>query len=227
MTGVLVNVIAIVVGSSIGLIFKAGLKEKYKVIMMQGIGLSIIIIGVAGAIESNNLLLLVFSLVIGGMIGTFLGIENNLEKLGRSIEQKFASKEGGFAKGFVMATLIYCVGAMAIVGSIEAGVSGDNQTLYIKSVLDGVTAIIFTATLGYGVMFSAVSVLLYQGTIVILGKQAAQYLTESLTNEISAVGSVIILGIGLTLLEIKKIRVGDLLPSVLIPIVWFALRSLF
>ena len=141
MTGVLVNVIAIVVGSSIGLIFKAGLKEKYKVIMMQGIGLSIIIIGVAGAIESNNLLLLVFSLVIGGMIGTFLGIENNLEKLGRSIEQKFASKEGGFAKGFVMATLIYCVGAMAIVGSIEEGMGDGPNTLIAKSMMDGFSSI--------------------------------------------------------------------------------------
>ena len=228
MIGVLVNVIAIVIGGSIGLVFKKGLNEKLLKLILQGIGLSVIIIGISGALMSNNLLLLVISLVLGGIIGGLLKIEHNLDKLGQSIEDKFSRKgEGGFAEGFVMASLVYCVGAMAIVGSIEAGVSGSNQTLYIKSILDGITAIVFTATLGYGVLFSGVSVLIYQGSIVLLGVQLESFLTDEMINEISAVGGVLIMGIGITMLEIKKIHVGDLLPAVLIPVIWFIILSIF
>lgn len=228
MVGVLVNVAAIVLGGSIGLVFKKGLNEKILKIILQGIGLSVLVIGISGAIMSENLLLLVISLVLGGIIGGLLKIEHNLDKLGNSIEKKFSKdEEGGFAKGFVMASLVYCVGAMAIVGSIEAGVSGDNGTLYIKAILDGISAIVFTATLGYGVLFSGVSVLIYQGSIVLLGVQLQTFLTDEIVNEISAVGGVLIMGIGITLLEIKKIHVGDLLPAVLIPGIWFLILSIF
>lgn len=227
MIGVLVNVGAIIVGGFIGLLLKHGLSDRIKQIVMQAIGLSVIIIGIAGAIETNNAVLLVLSLVIGGVIGTLLKIEHNLDKLGRKIEDKFAEEEGGFAKGFVLASLIYCVGAMAIVGSIEAGVSGDNTTLYIKSILDGVTAIIFTATLGYGVIFSGIPVLIYQGLIVLLGVQMEPLLTNELITEMGAVGSVIIMGIGIKLLDLKDIKVGDLLPAIFVPIIWFLLIGFF
>jgi uncharacterized membrane protein YqgA involved in biofilm formation len=228
MVGVLVNVVAIVIGGSIGLIFKKGLNEKMLKLILQGIGLSVIIIGISGAIMSENLLLLVISLVLGGIIGGLLKIEHNLDKLGSSIEKKFSKEsENGFAEGFVMASLVYCVGAMAIVGSIEAGVSGNNETLYIKAILDGISAIVFTATLGYGVIFSGISVLIYQGSIVLLGVQLESFLTDEMINEISAVGGVLIMGIGITLLEIKKIHVGDLLPAVLIPVIWFLVLSIF
>jgi uncharacterized membrane protein YqgA involved in biofilm formation len=228
MVGVLVNVVAIVIGGSIGLIFKKGLNEKILKLILQGIGLSVLIIGISGAILSENLLLLVISLVLGGIIGGLLKIEHRLDKLGSSIEQKFSKGEkGGFAEGFVMASLVYCVGAMAIVGSIEAGVSGSNDTLYIKSILDGISAIVFAATLGYGVLFSGVSVLIYQGSIVLLGVQLESFLTDEMINEISAVGGVLIMGIGITLLEIKKIHVGDLLPAIFIPVIWFIILSIF
>lgn len=228
MVGVLVNVLAIVIGGSIGLVFKKGISEKILKLILQGIGLSVIIIGISSAILTENMLLLVLSLVLGGLIGGLLKIEDNLEKLGTSIEKKFSKGEkGGFAEGFVMASLVYCVGAMAIVGSIEAGVSGNNETLYIKSILDGISAIVFTATLGYGVLFSGVSVLIYQGSIVLLGAQLEPFLTDEIINEISAVGGVLIMGIGITMLEIKKIHVGDLLPAVLIPIIWFMILSIF
>ena len=228
MVGVVVNVVAIVIGGSIGLIFKKGLNEKILKIILQGIGLSVIIIGISSAILTENLLLLVISLVLGGIIGGLLKIEDNLDKLGSSIEKKFSKgTEGGFAKGFVMASLVYCVGAMAIVGSIEAGVSGSNETLYIKSILDGISAIVFTATLGYGVLFSGVSVLIYQGSIVLLGSYLEPFLTDEIINEISAVGGVLIMGIGITLLEIKKIHVGDLLPAVIVPVIWFLILSIF
>lgn len=226
MIGVFVNVVAIVSGGFVGLFLKRGLKETYQTILMQGIGLSVVVIGINGAIQSKNVLLLIFSLVLGGMFGTWIGIERRLHQFGEKVEARFSKSEGGFAKGFVMASLLYCVGAMAIIGSIEAGVNQEYETLFIKSVLDGVTAIIFTATLGYGVIFSAVSVLIYQGSIVVLGQLASSILTETMTVEMSAVGSVIILGIGLSLLEIKSIRVGDFLPSVFVPVIWFIIVGL-
>lgn len=225
MIGVIVNVVAIMVGSIIGLVLKKGLSKKVMLVVMQAIGLSVVVIGIAGAIKTESFLLIVISLVLGGTIGVLIGIENGLERFGKKVEERFSASEGNFAKGFVMATLIYCVGAMAIVGSIEAGVNHNYETLYIKSVLDGVTAIVFTATLGYGVFFSGVSVLIYQGTIVLLGTQLEPLLTEQIVTEMSAVGSVIIFGIGLNLLEIKTIRVGDLLPAVFIPPIWFFILS--
>jgi len=227
MSGVLVNVLAIVIGGLIGLIFNKGLSESVKRVVMQGIGLSVIIIGISGAMVTSDYLLLVISLVLGGIIGALLHIEYNLNKLGKTIEAKFKNENNAFAKGFVTATLVYCVGAMAIVGSIEAGVQGDNTTLYIKAILDGVTAIIFTATLGYGVIFSAIPVLIYQGSIVLLGYQLEPLLTDAIIDEVSAVGSVLIMGIGINLLEIKQIHVGDLLPAIAMPPIILFILSLF
>ena len=227
MVAVLVNVLAILIGGAIGLVFKKGFNEKILKIILQGIGLAVIIIGISSAIKTESLLLLVISLVLGGIIGGLLKIEDNLDKLGSSIEKKFSKGgNGGFAEGFVMASLVYCVGAMAIVGSIEAGVSGSYETLYIKAILDGISAIVFTATLGYGVLFSGISVLIYQGSIVLLGVQLEPFLTDELINEISAVGGVLIMGIGISMLEIKKIHVGDLLPAVLVPIMWYIILSI-
>jgi uncharacterized membrane protein YqgA involved in biofilm formation len=223
MLGVIVNVVSIVVGSLIGLLLKNGLPEKIKTIVLQGVGLAVIIIGIMSAIATENVLLLVLSLVIGGVIGTLLNIDKNLEKLGTNLEAKFSKEDGGFAKGFVLASLVYCVGAMAILGSIEAGVEGDYTTLFVKSLLDGVTAIIFTASLGIGVMFSIVPVFLYQGFFVLLGIQIEPYLTDQMITEMSAVGGVLIMGIGITMLEIKELRLGDLLPSIFIPIIYLLL----
>lgn len=226
MLGVLVNVVAIILGGSIGLLIKKGLPERITSVIMQGIGLSVVVIGLSGALKTDNMLLLVLSLVLGGLIGALIRIDYRLERFGQKIEERFYNENGGFARGFVITSLIYCVGAMAIVGSIEAGVSNDNTTLYIKSILDGVTAIIFAATLGYGVLFSSIPVLIYQGAIVLLGIQLQPLISDELIVELSAVGGVLILAIGITLLEIKKINIGDLLPSLLIPICYFLLVSI-
>ncbi|MCF7926881.1 MAG: DUF554 domain-containing protein [Candidatus Izimaplasma sp.] len=224
MFGVIVNGIAIILGGVIGLFLNKGLPEKVKRVIMQAIGLSVLLIGFSSAILTNQLLLLVMSLVFGGIIGVLIGIEDKLNALGKKIESQF--KEGNnFAQGFVMATLVYCIGAMAIVGSLEAGF-GDNTTLYVKSILDGVTAIIFTATLGYGVIFSSVVVVIYQGSIVLLGSYLAPFLTTEIITEISAVGGLLIVGIGINILEIKQIHVGDLLPAVFIPPLWFLIVDL-
>jgi len=227
MLGVLVNSLAIVLGGLLGLILKKGLGERLKVVVMQGIGLSVIVIGLSGALKSDNMLLLVLSLAIGGLVGSLLQIEYRLDMLGLRIEKQFKGKEeGSFAKGFVSASLVYCVGAMAIVGSIEAGVSGTYDTLYVKSLLDGVTAIVFAATLGFGVIFSSVSVFLYQGAIVVLGLLLGSYMPDALVIEMSAVGSVLIMAIGLNLLEFRRIHVGDLLPAVFVPVVYYLVISL-
>lgn len=226
MLGVFVNITTVVIGGVIGLFLKQGLNEKVKKVVMQAIGLSTIIIGISSAILTESILLLIISLVIGGVIGALLKIEDNLDKLGMKIEEKFSS-EGGFAKGFVFATLLYCVGAMTIVGSLEAGITGDNTTLFIKSVLDGTTAIILTATLGYGVIFSSFSILIIQGGLVLFSGLIEPYLTDAMITELSAVGGVLILGIGFNLLEIKKIYVGDMLPAIAVPIVWLLIQGIF
>ncbi|MEC9485395.1 MAG: DUF554 domain-containing protein [Candidatus Izemoplasma sp.] len=227
MSGVLVNVFAIIFGGSIGLILNRGLNERVKKVIMQGVGLSVIIIGIAGALTIKSPILMVVSLVVGGLIGSLIQIESRLDRLGKRIERTFKNDNNGFAKGFVWATLIYCVGAMAIVGSLEAGLNGDNTTLYIKAILDGVTAIIFAATLGFGVIFSSISVFIYQGAIVLLGYQIEPYLTEHLINEVSAIGSVLIMAIGINILEIKHIHVGDLLPAIIIPAIYFLALNVY
>jgi uncharacterized membrane protein YqgA involved in biofilm formation len=227
MLGVLVNVGAILVGGTIGLLLKKGLPENIKNIVMQAIGLATIVIGISSAILTQNVLLFVLSLVFGGVIGTLLKIDYRLDQFGKNVEEKFKYTNGGFAKGFVTATLIYCVGAMAIVGSIEAGVEGDNTTLYIKSILDGVTAIIFTASLGYGVLFSSIPVFLYQGAMVLLGIQVQRFLTDDIIVEMSAVGGILIFAIGLNLLNIKRVNLGDLLPAIFIPAIYMIIMNVF
>ncbi len=225
MLGVLVNVATIVVGGIIGVILKDRMKEEISTIIMQGIGLSVLVIGMVGAIKTNNSIVLVLSLISGGVIGTLLHIDNKLELVGQTVEEKLSHREG-FAKGFVMGALLYCVGSMAIVGSLEAGVNGDNTILFVKSILDGVTAIVFAATLGYGIIFSSIPVFLIQGGIVLLSKWIEPLLTEELITEISAVGSALIIAIAFNILEIKKFKLGDLLPSIFMPILWLWVFSM-
>lgn len=227
MLGVLVNVAAIVAGGMIGLLLKRGLPETVKHVVMQAIGLAVIVIGLSYALLTNEVLLMVLSLVIGGAIGAMIRIEERLETFGTRMETRFQSAEGGFAKGFVLATLVYCVGTMAIIGSIEAGVNNDHTMLFVKAILDGVSAIVFAATLGYGVIFSAIPVLLYQGLIVFIGVRVEPFLTDVLINEMGAVGGVIIMGIGINILNLARIRVGDLLPAVFVPILYFLILTLF
>ena len=225
MLAVMVNVVAIIVGGSIGLMLKERISENISSVIMQGIGLSVLVIGMVSAVATESPIVLILSMVSGGVIGTLLQIDNKLELVGTVVEEKLSHRKG-FAKGFVMGSLLYCVGSMAIVGSLQAGADGDNTMLFVKSILDGVTAIVFAATLGYGIIFSAVPVFIIQGTIVLLSKWLAPLMTASLTNEINAVGGVLVIGIGLNILEIKKFRLGDMLPSIFMPILWLWVFSL-
>ncbi len=237
--GTIVNAGVVIVGGVAGTLLRSGIPEKYKKIVMQGIGLSVLFIGISGTIKEmitivngNKLdrqfvMLMIFSLVIGGLIGEVLKIEKRLENVGLWFQRKIPSKGGSFSDGFVTASLVYCVGAMAIVGALEDGLSGNPSTLFAKSILDGVSAVIFAATLGIGVAFSAVPVFIYQGGITLLAGLVQPWLTETVISQMSLVGGILIFAIGLNLLEIKKINVGNLLPSVFIPVLYYLISTAF
>jgi hypothetical protein len=216
----------IIIGAALGMLFKKGIKEGYKNTIMDGIGLSVLLIGISNALEFENLVVVIVSIVIGSIIGELIDINKRLNNLGDRLQSKFKNEEGNFSKGFVTASLVYCVGAMAIVGAIQSGLTGNHQTLYAKAVLDGITAIIFASTLGIGVMFSSLAVFLYQGTITIFASSLSSILTEIAINEISSVGGILIIAIGINLLGLKEIKIANMLPAIIIPPVYYFLLSL-
>lgn len=228
MIGVLVNFIGVIVGGVIGTLLKGGIPEKYRVTINQALGLCVLVIGISGAITTSNVMIVIVSLVVGSVVGELLRIEHGLENLGDWAQDKFAKGAGGFAEGFVNATLLFSVGAMAVVGSLEAGLSNDPSTLLAKSALDTVSAMIFASTLGAGVILSAVPLTLYQGGIALLAGALAPFLTETLVNEMSAVGSVLIIGLSFNMLNITKhkIRVANMLPAMLVPCAYFPIAEL-
>lgn len=221
MLGTIVNALAIAVGGVGGVVIKNGLKDQYKTTIMNGLGLAVIIIGLMGALKTEDILLVIISIVIGSIIGEALKIEWRLEGVGNFLEKRLGGGTSGFSKGFVTASLIYCVGAMAIVGSLESGLAGNHQTLFAKAIIDGISAIIFASTLGIGVAFSAVSVFIYQGIITLTASLVKVLLTDGVIREMSAVGGILIIGIGINVLEIKRIRVGNMLPAIFIPLIYY------
>ncbi len=220
LTGTIVNAGAILAGTVAGLIVQKGIKENYSKAVIKAIALTVIMIGISGALETNNLLLVIVSLVLGTLSGTALQIEARLDRLGEKLNQHFGRGDSPFVEGFVTASLIFCVGAMAVVGSIESGLQGNHETLFAKSLLDGITSLILASTLGVGVLFSAVAVLIYQGGITLLASSVAPLLTDAVITEMSAVGGILILGLGLNILDVGKERipVGNMLPAIFIPI---------
>lgn len=225
MTGTIVNSIAIIAGSLAGLVFRKGIPARYNTTIMQSIGLAVILVGLRSAFKSDDLLLIIVCLALGSLLGEWLAIEARLEAMGHWFESRFANTGGGFARGFVTATLVYCVGSMAIVGAMESGLTGDHQTLFAKSVLDGITAVVFTATMGLGVMLSAISVFIYQGLITGGALMLKPLLVPEVVNQMSAVGGLLILGLGINLLEISRINVGNMLPAIFLPLVYYIIRS--
>jgi uncharacterized membrane protein YqgA involved in biofilm formation len=221
-----VNAIVIIIGSFIGLLLKNGLKERFKSIVINGVGLAVIFIGATSTIgglldENSEPILFIISLVIGGIIGEWIGIEKRLNQLGEFIQGKFKSEGGNIAQGFVAASLLFCIGTMAILGALDSGLKGNHDILLAKSVLDGVMAIILTSTMGIGVIFSAFIVFLYQGIIVLFAGIVEPYLTADIIREMSIVGGILIFSLGLDLLEIKKIKTGNYLPAIFIPVIYY------
>ena len=226
MLGTIVNTVAIIAGSLIGLLFKGSIPEKYGKTIMHAIGLAVILIGLKTALKTDDILIIIISLAIGSVMGELLHIEDWLERLGKGLGRLLPGDNDGVAKGFVTASLVYCVGAMAIVGALESGLSGNHQTLFAKSLLDGIGSILFASTLGIGVLFSALSVFLYQGAITLAASTLKPFLTPGVVAQMSAVGGLLILAIGINLLEIKKLKIGNMLPAIFIPLIYQLLKKL-
>ena len=209
---------------------RKGLPQRLRETVMQGLGLCVMVIGIMGAIKTQDMMVIIISVVVGGWIGALFNIEKRLDQLGRYMQRLLAGKhdagDNTFAKGFVTASLIYCVGAMAIVGSLESGLKGDHSTLIAKSALDGISAIVFASTMGPGVALSALAVLIYQGSIALLAQWASPLFTTVLIAEMSAVGGLLIIGIGLNLLFDKHLSVGNLLPAIFVPMAYLPLAEL-
>ncbi len=226
MLGTIVNTLAIIAGSLLGIVFRGGIPNKYQVTIMQAISLAVILIGLKMAFKTDAVLLVIFSLVIGSIFGEFIKIEDRLENLGKQLETKFAKAGNGIAKGFVVASLVYCVGSMAIVGSMESGLTGNHQTLFAKSALDGLSSIIFASTFGIGVLFSSISVFVYQGILTLTSTLMKPFLIPPVIDQMSGVGGLLIMAIGFNLLEIQKIKVGNMLPAIFIPLIYYMLKQL-
>lgn len=226
MLGTIVNALAIVAGSLLGLLFRGGIPDQYCRTVMQAMGLVVILIGLQSAIKTDAILMVIISLGIGSLLGECLRIEDRLERLGKFLEARFSKSGDGIAKGFVTASLIFCVGAMAIVGALESGLAGNHQTLFAKSTIDGITSIVFASTMGLGVIFSAVSVFIYQGIITLSAAYVRPFLVPEVVAQMSAVGGMLIVAIGINILEIKQLRLGNMLPAIFIPLIYAVVNQL-
>ena len=218
MLGVLVNTATVILGSLIGLLGKRGIPEKVEKAVMTAIALCTVYIGIDGALSGNNVLVLILSMILGAAAGTLLDLDGAIARLGAWVEGRFRKKESGavsVAEGFITASLLFCVGAMTIVGSLNAGLRGDNNMLFTKSLLDFCSSIMLAASLGVGVLCSAAFVFVFQGALVLLSQVVAPLLSEAAIAEITCAGSLMILALGLNLLGITKIKVANLLPAML------------
>ena len=222
--GTFINAAAVLLGGGIGLLLKGRIPGKFAENIARAIGLCVCVIGITGAIK-GDMMLLVVSLALGALTGELLRIEDGLNQLGLWMQRALSRKEGNstFAEGFVAATLLFCVGAMAILGSIESGLGHDRSIIYTKSILDGVSAMVLASSLGLGVLFSAGAILLYQGSIEIFAGSMQAILTEALVTQISATGGVMIFAIGLNMALNAKIKVANLLPGLLFAAGYFSI----
>ena len=230
MIATIINCLLIILGSTCGLLLKGKLPQRFLTVLTQAMGLCVVGIGMTSAIATNDTLCVVVCLVIGTVLGEAIDIEKRLDTIGESLRKRFernASGKSTFTEGFVSASVLFCVGAMAIVGSINAGIRGDYAVLVSKSVIDGVISVSMTTALGIGVAFSAIPILIYQGGLTLLAGLVAPYLQEAVITEMSAVGGCIILGIGLNMLELPKIRlrVGNMLPAIFLPLAYLPLAE--
>lgn len=248
MIGTIVNSLAIAVGGIIGLFFKNGLPDRYKDMVGYVAGLSVIVVGLTSSLGNlisgdSNLILFIISLVLGSLLGEKLDLEGKMESLGVFLETKMERTNSSgslfpesnisnnkdktsFSKGFVTSSILFCTGSMAILGSLESGIHGEHSILYAKSILDGVISVIFASTLGFGVIFSSVSVFIYQGTLTLLASFIAPFLTYPMLEAISIIGGVMLLALGLKLLKLIDIKVANMLPSLFIPIFYYSLFSI-
>lgn len=217
LTGTIINASAIFVAGLIGLMLRKGIPENMSRTMQDGLGLLVLVIGIQYGFKADNLAIVALSLATGAIIGEWRQWEARLEQLGIYLQNRFGNNNGGqFAKGFVTATLLFCVGAMAVIGSLEDGLTGNYQILLVKSILDGIFSILFAASMGLGVLFSAFPVLIYQGAISLGAGFLKPLITDPMLNNITSCGGIIIAGLGLNLIGLTRIRVANLLPGLII-----------
>ncbi|MDR2101172.1 MAG: DUF554 domain-containing protein [Treponema sp.] len=244
MLGPAVNALTIVVCSLVGCFLIRGIPDRFEGIIKKAIGLSIIYVGIKGALDNERVLLLIMSMVGGAIAGELINIDKFMNRFGAWAEKRLgmegAGKTGnglvpekprgfsqGFSQGFVSASILFCTGSMAIVGSMQSGLQGNHETLFAKSVLDGSISLVFAASMGIGVAFSALPVFLYQGGIVLASLAAKDLLTPDIVREMSAVGSLLVAAIGFNFLSVKEIKVANLIPAIFIPWAYMALEKLF
>ena len=238
--GTIVNVLAVMLGSLVGLFAKKLISDKLREGIMSALGLAVFTIGISGVVtnsiyvsgttlSSEFTLLMIMSLAIGSLVGTLIDIEKRLDDLGQFFQAKLTKNESGstFAEGFVSASLLFCVGSMAIVGSLNDGISHDPNILFAKSILDGIMAVVFASTLGIGTMMSCFSLIIYQGSITLCASLVAPYLTDTVIAQMGLIGNILIMAIGLNFVYKPKFKVGNMLPAVFIPIIYYVFRIIF
>lgn len=225
MLGPLVNAAAIVVCALLGRFILKGLPERFEEIVKKAIGLSIIYIGIAGAFGNQRVMILILSMVIGSAIGELLDIDKGMTSLGVWAEKKLGLSDSNFSKGFVSASILFCTGSMAIVGSMNSGLMGNHEMLFAKSILDGVISIVFASAMGLGVAFSAVPVLVYEGAIALGAGFVKEWMTAEIITEMSAVGSLLIAAIGFNFLTVKQIKVANMVPAIFLPWLFIAVET--
>jgi len=222
MTGTLLNIVTVLIGGAVGLLFSARIPERLKTTVVAGLALFVAAMGIQMFFKSGNQLIVLGALIIGGLLGEWMRIEDRLESVGAALEKRFSSRPGTssgstFIRGFMVSSLVFCIGPMTIIGSIQDGLTGDYQLLAVKSTLDGFAAVAFASTLGAGVLFSALVILVFQGGISLLAAQLSTIISEAMMNEMTAAGGLLLLGLAISnLLELKKIRVGNFLPALVV-----------
>jgi len=219
MTGTLINVATVLIGSIIGIIIHSKMPKRFVTIVFQAIALFTVFLGFSMALKTSNIILIVLSLVIGSVIGELLNLESSIDKFGNFLKKKIRTKSEKFSEGFTTAFLLYCMGSMTIVGAIEEGLGGDNELLLIKSLMDGVSSIALASALGIGVAFSVIPLLIYQGGITLFAAYLGDFFTTIMIDELTAVGGILMIGLGISILEIKKIKVINMIPSLIIIVI--------
>jgi uncharacterized membrane protein YqgA involved in biofilm formation len=225
--GTIINAVAIIIGGVLGLLFRKGFPERISQTTLQALGLFTLLVGVSMAVQGQELIMVLISLALGAFFGEWINIEDRLERFGYWLEGRLHLREKSPAKGFIYASLLYCVGSMAIVGSITDGLKGDPSILVTKAMMDGIISIPFAASMGFGVLGSAVPILIYQGGLTLLASKVQFFFTPVMVRELTSVGGVIVIGIGINILGLQKVRVGNLIPALLLIILILYVKALF
>lgn len=228
MLGTIVNCITVIIGSLVGVLCKKGISQRFSNAIMQGLGLCVLYIGISGTLEGQNVLVAILSMASGAIIGEALDLDSRLDRLGKRLEKAAGGQDdGSIARGFVTASLLFCVGAMSIVGSIQGGLSGNHETIFAKSLIDGIAAIVLASTMGIGVIFSALFILVYQGGIALCAGFVAPILTDAIIAEMTCVGSLLIAGLAFNMLGITKLKVMNFVPAIFMPIIICRIVEIF